>query len=246
MMNEKLDWTQKLGTPSWPRKRRDDRPAAAGKAYAAGNLKTTPEQKVVVEQAPAQHCRAAAAADHRDPVAEPPGGVRASYNPTVVYGTWPYRPIRPTPITRRGMAGASLLSFGVGMAVGAAIWGNCNWGGKRQHECQSVQQLQQVERSEQQLAAQHREPKGVLSGPGHGPKVRPGHSPGRTREEHRGAARWPAAAGQADSTGIGRGPGAERIAGRPGAEPAPTGAEHVLTPAGPAAGKASGAVVSPV
>ena len=53
-----------------------------------------------------------------------------TYNPTVVYGAWPYPaypPYYPYPPGLRVRRRA--LSFGVGMAVGAAVWGNCNWGG---------------------------------------------------------------------------------------------------------------------
>ena len=53
-----------------------------------------------------------------------------AYNPTVVYGAWPYPAYPPAYPYPPGYAfGAAALSFGVGMAVGAAVWGNCNWGG---------------------------------------------------------------------------------------------------------------------
>jgi hypothetical protein len=54
-----------------------------------------------------------------------------SYNPTVVYPppVYPYPPVYYPPY----YAGAALVSFGVGMAMGAAIWGGsccgCGWGG---------------------------------------------------------------------------------------------------------------------
>jgi hypothetical protein len=54
-----------------------------------------------------------------------------SYNPTVVYPPpiYPYPPVYYPPY----YAGAALVSFGVGMAMGAAIWGGsccgCGWGG---------------------------------------------------------------------------------------------------------------------
>jgi len=53
-----------------------------------------------------------------------------SYNPTVVYGAWPYPAYPPAYPYPPGYAfGAAALSFGIGMAVGGALWGNCNWGG---------------------------------------------------------------------------------------------------------------------
>jgi hypothetical protein len=55
-----------------------------------------------------------------------------TYNPTVVYGTWPYPAYPPYYYYPPNYnAGAVALSFGVGMAVGAAwgyAWGGCNWG----------------------------------------------------------------------------------------------------------------------
>jgi hypothetical protein len=54
-----------------------------------------------------------------------------SYSPTVVYGApiYPYPPVYYPPY----YAGAALVSFGVGMAIGAAVWGGsccgCGWGG---------------------------------------------------------------------------------------------------------------------
>jgi hypothetical protein len=52
-----------------------------------------------------------------------------TYNPAVVYGGWPYPAYPPpAPYYPPGyVAGTALLSFGVGMAVGASLWGNCNW-----------------------------------------------------------------------------------------------------------------------
>ena len=42
------------------------------------------------------------------------------------------------------VAATSLLSFGVGLAVGSALWGNCDWGhpGRRQRQREQLQQLQ--------------------------------------------------------------------------------------------------------
>jgi len=54
-----------------------------------------------------------------------------SYSPTVVYPppVYPYPPIYYPPY----YGGAALVSFGVGMAIGAAVWGGsccgCGWGG---------------------------------------------------------------------------------------------------------------------
>ncbi len=57
-----------------------------------------------------------------------------SYNPTVVYGAWPYPTyppvyLPPPPGYYVGSALASGIAFGVGIAVTNAIWGGFNWGG---------------------------------------------------------------------------------------------------------------------
>jgi len=51
-----------------------------------------------------------------------------SYDPAVVYGAWPpaYPPYAPYPA---GYFAAGMFTFAAGAAVGAALWGNCNWGG---------------------------------------------------------------------------------------------------------------------
>ncbi len=56
-----------------------------------------------------------------------------SYNPTVVYGPWPYAAyppvyLPPPPGYYVGTAFASGIAFGVGIAVTNAIWGGFNWG----------------------------------------------------------------------------------------------------------------------
>jgi len=62
------------------------------KAVEAGNLKTTKEQQVIVE---------------KETIivqsASPQVVYVPTYNPTVVYGTWPYPAYPPTPYIRRDM-----------------------------------------------------------------------------------------------------------------------------------------------
>jgi hypothetical protein len=53
-----------------------------------------------------------------------------TYNPTVVYGAWPYPTYPPYAYYPPGyVAGGALLGFTAGVIVGGALWGNCNWGG---------------------------------------------------------------------------------------------------------------------
>ena len=126
MMNEKLDWTQKLGDAFLAQQKEvmDTVQKLRAKAEAEGNLKTTKEQKVVVEKETQTIVIESASPE----VVYVP-----TYNPTVVYGTWPYPAYPPYYYYPPGYAaGAALFSFGVGVAVGAAwgyAWGNCNWRG---------------------------------------------------------------------------------------------------------------------
>ncbi len=124
MMNEKLDWTQKLGDAFLAQQKdvMDTIQKLRKKAEASGNLKTTKEQKVIVEQ--------------ETIIIEPanPQVVYVpTYNPSVVYGAWPYPSYPPYSYYPPGyVPGAALFSFGVGMAMGAAwgyAWGGANWHG---------------------------------------------------------------------------------------------------------------------
>jgi len=130
MMNEKLDWTQKLGDAFLAQQSdvMDSVQRLRNKAQAEGNLQTTKEQKVIVQQAPNPPPGAPPTIIQIEP-ANPQIVYVPTYNPTVVYGSWPpaYPPYSYYPPGY--VAGTALLSFGVGMAAGAALWGNCNWGG---------------------------------------------------------------------------------------------------------------------
>jgi hypothetical protein len=125
MMNEKIDWTQKLGDAFLAQQKdvMDTAQSLREKAKAEGNLETNQEQKVIVEK------------ETQTIIIEPsnPQIVYVpTYNPTVVYGRWWYPAYPPYYYYPPGyVAGAALFSFGVGVAVGAAwgyAWGRCHWG----------------------------------------------------------------------------------------------------------------------
>jgi Protein of unknown function (DUF3300) len=122
-MSEKLDWTQKLGDAflSQQKEVMDAVQRLRAKAEAAGNLKTTEQQKVIVEE------KVIKIESPSPQVVYVP-----TYNPTVVYGAWPYPAYPPYPWYPPGYAfGASMLAFGTGVALGAAwgyAWGGANWG----------------------------------------------------------------------------------------------------------------------
>ena len=94
------------------------------KAYGEGNLKTTEQQKVVVEE----ETKTIIIEPAKTEVVYVP-----TYNPTVVYGAWPYPSYPPYYYYPPGyVPGAGLFAFGMGVAVGAAwgyAWGGCNWRG---------------------------------------------------------------------------------------------------------------------
>ena len=133
MMNEKLDWTQNLGDAFLGQQKdlMDAIQRLRGKAEAAGNLKSTSEQTVTVAPAPPQQIvvQQAPAQIITIQPANPQVIYVPTYNPTVVYGAWPHPAYPPYYYYPPGyVAGTALLSFGVGLAVGGALWGNCNWG----------------------------------------------------------------------------------------------------------------------
>jgi len=124
MMSEKLDRTQKLGDAFLAQQKAvmDTIQSLRAKAQAAGNLKTTKEQTVIVEQKIIKI----------EP-ASPQVVYVPTYNPTVVYGAWPYPAYPPYYYYPPGyVATTAAFSFAAGVAMGAAwgyAWGNTNWNG---------------------------------------------------------------------------------------------------------------------
>ncbi len=123
MMSEKLDWTQKLGDAFLAQQKpvMDTIQSLRAKAQAAGNLKTTKEQTVIVEEKII-----------KIESASPQVVYVPSYNPTVVYGAWPYPTYPPYSYYPPGYVATSMFAFGAGVAMGAAwgyAWGNSNWSG---------------------------------------------------------------------------------------------------------------------
>src|SRR5215471_4532527 len=138
VLNEKIDWMQKLGDAFLDQRKEtmDTIQRMRAKAQAQGNLQSNEQQKVIVEAAPAAPAQPGQPAPSGEQTiikieqTNPQVVYVPSYNPTVVYGPpppayppyyYPYPPAYPW--------GAAAISFGVGMAVGAAVWGGCNWGG---------------------------------------------------------------------------------------------------------------------
>ena len=122
MMSEKLDITVKIGDAFIGQQKQvmETVQALRAKAQETGNLKTTPEQKVVVEN----QVIVIEAAD-------PQVVYIPTYSPTVYYATWPYPAYPPAPYYPPGYVAGKALAFTAGVAVGAAwgyAWGHSNWG----------------------------------------------------------------------------------------------------------------------
>jgi hypothetical protein len=123
-MNDNLSLTQKLGDAFLA-----DQAAVLttvqnlrAKAQAAGNLKSTPEQTVKTEQESGKTVYVIESA-------KPEVVYVPAYNPATIYGPWWYPSYPPYYMYPPGYAYAPGLAFATGVVVGAAIWGNCNWGG---------------------------------------------------------------------------------------------------------------------
>jgi uncharacterized membrane protein YgcG len=112
-----LAWTSSLGEASATQQQ--DVMAAIqrmrGKAQAAGNLKSSPEIKLVQESPQTIVIQPA----------NPQVVYVPTYNPTVIYGA----PVVVPGYSSADVAAAAIISFGVGIAVGAAVYGGCcGWG----------------------------------------------------------------------------------------------------------------------
>jgi Protein of unknown function (DUF3300) len=126
MMNNNLDWTQKLGDAMIGQQKdvADSIQRLRAKAAAAGNLKTTPQQKVTTQTSGSN------SAIVIEP-ASPEVIYVPYYNPTWAYGPWPYPaypPVYYPPPPNYGAALATGMMFGVGVAAGAAMFGGWHWG----------------------------------------------------------------------------------------------------------------------
>ncbi len=143
-MATNLTWTSSLGDAYFntPQNVMNAVQVMRQRAYQAGNLKSTPQQNVQVENEQAGTEPAPAPSGEEQQVtvvqsppqtiviqpAQPDVVYVPSYNPTVVYGD----PVPPPPgYSTEAMVTTGLISFGVGMLVGAAISNNnncCGWG----------------------------------------------------------------------------------------------------------------------
>ncbi|HSI00018.1 MAG TPA: DUF3300 domain-containing protein [Reyranella sp.] len=135
MMNSKLDWTTKLGNAML-----DQQSDVAGsiqrlrkQAQDAGKLPSTAQQTVKTQALTTDAPAGTPPAIVIEP-ANPQTVYVPVYNPTYVYGAWPYPaypPIYFPPPAWYGVGPGWLggLAFGIGIGVGIGFFGGWRWGG---------------------------------------------------------------------------------------------------------------------
>ena len=134
MMGEKPDWVQDLGDAflAQPEDVMDSVQRLRAQAQKAGNLKTNEQIKVSTETVTVEQTAAPAQVIVIQP-AQPEVVYVPTYNPTVVYGAWPYPAYPPYYIPYPpgywfSAAVMTGIAWGVGIGVRNALWGGCNWG----------------------------------------------------------------------------------------------------------------------
>ncbi|WP_170984808.1 DUF3300 domain-containing protein [Roseomonas sp. AR75] len=146
MMNDQLDWTQQVGDALLGQQ--EDVLNAVqvlrGRAHAAGNLQSGPQQTVnvttnVTVPPPAPGAPAPVVAPPQQVITiaptQPETVYVPAYNPSVVYGSWPYPSYPPTyypPPPSWGIGNALLtgMAFAGGVALVGSLWGwaSPSWG----------------------------------------------------------------------------------------------------------------------
>jgi len=130
-MDENLSWTSDLGDAfiNQPKEIMDAIQTMRTKAQSSGALKTTPEQVVAVTNTVVTNVVEKQVVTVTNQVvqiqpAQPEVIYVPQYNPAVVYGGYPVA----YPGYYYPPPGSVALTFGVGMAVGAIVANNCDWG----------------------------------------------------------------------------------------------------------------------
>ncbi|HSB24644.1 MAG TPA: DUF3300 domain-containing protein, partial [Burkholderiaceae bacterium] len=129
-MGDQPDWVQNLGDAFLASSKDvlDAVQRLRAKAQAQGNLKSNEQQKVIVEEAAPQQTVIKIEPAQPDVIYVP------AYDPVVVYGPWPYPYYPPYywppyPYYYPGYyPGAFAAGVFWGVAIGAIVWGGCNWG----------------------------------------------------------------------------------------------------------------------
>jgi len=138
MMGKEPDWVQDLGDAFLAESETvmDSVQDLRRKAKDEGNLKTTKEQKVIIEQPTTEQKVVVEQQTTQEIIiiepADPAVVYVPVYNPTVVYGTWWWPSYRPyyysPPGYGFGSAIVAGIGFGIGVGITNSLWGGCNWG----------------------------------------------------------------------------------------------------------------------
>lgn len=130
MMNDKLDWTQRLGD-AFLAQQENLLAAVQGlrqRAEASGNLNSS--EHVKISRSPASPTGGPATNGQGPAItivsATPDYMYVPVYDPRVSYGDWPYSDYDPFYWYPEGYAGSG-VRWAAGIAIGAAIWGNADW-----------------------------------------------------------------------------------------------------------------------
>jgi hypothetical protein len=131
MMNTELSWTQQLGDAFLAQQ--EDVLAGVQilreRAEAEGNLEST-EQQTVKKESVTTESGSTKTVIIVEP-ADPEIIYVPAYNPTIVYGTWAYPSYPPYAYYPPGYVAGRAFWFGVGVAVGHSLWGDCHWGNNK-------------------------------------------------------------------------------------------------------------------
>jgi hypothetical protein len=130
MMNDQIKWTQNLGD-AFLAQQSDVLNAVQtlrARADAAGNLKSSPQQTVTRVNRPANVSAGsgAPASAYTIVSSNPDEYFVPIYDPTVVFGAWPYDDYLPFFWSPPGWGGG-WWGYGAGIFTGAAIWAGINW-----------------------------------------------------------------------------------------------------------------------
>lgn len=200
MMDDKLEWTQKLGD-AFLAQQKDVLATVQtlrAKALEAGNLQTTKDQKVVVEKDPQVIVIQQASPE----VIYVP-----AYNPTVVYGVWAYPAYPPYPVYPPGVVVGAVA---IGVAWGYA-WGHSDYhgGSVNINYNQNTNINKNIDRGKY---AQQQPARGGQSGSGSGKwQHDPSHRQGVAYKDNATAKQYGQGSGrQAPSTNEARGYGGDR------------------------------------
>lgn len=133
MMGEQPDWVQNVGDAFLADSEgvMDTVQKLRLKAKEEGNLETTEQQTVTVEEPSSTETVEGSSSTETVIIIEPadPQIVYVpAYNPTIIYGVWWWPRYTPWYYRPYGYPVARGIAFGVGIGISRALWGGCRWG----------------------------------------------------------------------------------------------------------------------